>query len=202
MLRKRRKASRPEEAEMDLMPMIDIIFQLLLFFILSAKFIAFEGQLQAYLPKDRGDKSPQEAQELVNVTFELAWDAATQKVACYTFDYDPPAGGERQRSYRFRDDAAVVEGVRDGKPAAQTETRIGVGRNEKISYDYAVPDFIEIEEYLAHRKAVQQQRAGKLPPVTVNFGDGVPWQMVVNILDSCTRLELTDFSINAQEIEN
>ena len=203
MLRKRRRTNRPEDTEMDLMPMIDIIFQLLIFFILSAKFIAFEAQLQAYLPKDRGDKSKESPQELVNVTFELAWDEAVQKVACYTFNYDPPGGGARQPSYRFRDDAAVVEGVdADGEPAAQTDTRIGVGRNEKISYDYAVPDFIEIEEYLAYRKAVQQQRAGKIPPVTVNFGDGVPWQMVVNILDSCTRLGLTDFSINAQEIEN
>ena len=204
MRRKRKNSKLPEDAEMDLMPMIDIIFQLLIFFLLSAKFIAFEGQLQAFLPKDRGKSSPQTQEELVNVTLELAWEASVQKVSCYTFDYDPPAGGARQNSYRFRDDAAVKEGVGPGgQPVAETDTRVGGGtRTGKIRYDYGVPDFMEIEEYLAFRKGVQMQRGAKVPPVTVNFGDGVPWQMVVNILDSCTRLGLTDFSINAQEIEN
>ena len=35
------------EEKPNLTPMIDIIFQLLIFFVLTAKFIAFEGQLQA-----------------------------------------------------------------------------------------------------------------------------------------------------------
>ena len=45
-----------EEAEMDMTPMIDIVFQLLIFFLLSAKFISLEGQLSSYLPKDRGSR--------------------------------------------------------------------------------------------------------------------------------------------------
>lgn len=48
------KSKKTEEVRPNLTPMIDIIFQLLIFFVLTAKFIAFEGQLQAYLPKDRG----------------------------------------------------------------------------------------------------------------------------------------------------
>lgn len=36
-----------EESELDMTPMIDIVFQLLIFFLLSAKFISLEGQLSS-----------------------------------------------------------------------------------------------------------------------------------------------------------
>ena len=44
----------PQEFEINMTPMIDVIFQLVLFFVFSMKFMAFEGQINAFLPKDRG----------------------------------------------------------------------------------------------------------------------------------------------------
>ena len=71
--------------EMEMTPMIDIVFQLLIFFLLSAKFIALEGQLTSYLPKDKGLSSAVTPMELVNVTFELSWtgDDKTGEVECH-----------------------------------------------------------------------------------------------------------------------
>jgi len=43
-----------EETKMELTPMIDVTFLLLIFFLCSIKFKILEGKLQTYLPKDVG----------------------------------------------------------------------------------------------------------------------------------------------------
>ena len=78
-----------EESELDMTPMIDIVFQLLIFFLLSAKFIALEGQLSSYLPKDRGLQASFSKIEPDEVIFLLEWvpDPAreeTRRVRCQT----------------------------------------------------------------------------------------------------------------------
>jgi biopolymer transport protein ExbD len=45
---------RGEEIKSDMTPMIDVVFQLLIFFMLSIKFKILEGKLSAFLPKDVG----------------------------------------------------------------------------------------------------------------------------------------------------
>ena len=50
-----RKRQVPEEPlKGDMTPMIDVVFQLLIFFMLSIEFKELEGKLSAYLPKDVG----------------------------------------------------------------------------------------------------------------------------------------------------
>ncbi|MBI4712244.1 MAG: biopolymer transporter ExbD [Planctomycetes bacterium] len=48
--------SKTEEASMDIpmTPMIDVIFQLMIFFMCSIHFKSLEGKLYSYLPKDKG----------------------------------------------------------------------------------------------------------------------------------------------------
>lgn len=55
------KAYRPEEANMELnmTPMIDIIFQLMIFFMCSIHFKSLEGKLYSYLPKSVGPEPTQ-----------------------------------------------------------------------------------------------------------------------------------------------
>jgi biopolymer transport protein ExbD len=50
------KASQTQEANMELnmTPMIDVIFQLMIFFMCSIHFKSLEGKLLAYNPKDKG----------------------------------------------------------------------------------------------------------------------------------------------------
>ena len=50
-----------EETKMELTPMIDVTFLLLIFFLCSIKFKILEGKLQTYLPKDVGvNTTPQD----------------------------------------------------------------------------------------------------------------------------------------------
>ena len=46
-----------EEIEMQMTPMIDVVFLLLIFFLCTLKFKLLEGKLAAYLPKDLGGNS-------------------------------------------------------------------------------------------------------------------------------------------------
>ena len=57
MARRKRKRPEPTSAvkeEMEMTPMIDVTFLLLVFFLLTLKFKVLEGKLAAYLPKDAG----------------------------------------------------------------------------------------------------------------------------------------------------
>jgi biopolymer transport protein ExbD len=57
MARRRRKPEEPIKGDMT--PMIDVTFQLLIFFMLTIKFKTLEGKLSAYLPKDVGVNTTQ-----------------------------------------------------------------------------------------------------------------------------------------------
>ena len=51
------KRKMPEEVEnegADMTPMIDVVFQLLIFFMLTMQFKEIEGKLLSQLPKDKG----------------------------------------------------------------------------------------------------------------------------------------------------
>jgi biopolymer transport protein ExbD len=44
--------------ELNMTPMIDVIFQLIIFFMCSIHFKSLEGKLYAYMPRDKGDNGP------------------------------------------------------------------------------------------------------------------------------------------------
>jgi len=61
-----------EEYKMEMTPMIDVTFLLLIFFLLTIKFKVLEGKLAAYLPKDVGvNSSPAEPKEKVEITIHV-----------------------------------------------------------------------------------------------------------------------------------
>jgi len=62
----------PEEMKGDMTPMIDVVFQLLIFFMLTIKFKTLEGKLAAYLPKDVGvNTSPATPKEKVEIKLKV-----------------------------------------------------------------------------------------------------------------------------------
>ena len=61
-----------EEAKMDMTPMIDVVFQLIIFFMCNIKYKTLEGRLDAYLPKDVGvNTSPATQIEKVEITIKV-----------------------------------------------------------------------------------------------------------------------------------
>ena len=87
-----------EEHEMEMTPMIDVTFLLLIFFLLTIKFKILEGKLSAYLPKDVGvNSSPAEPKEKVEITIHV--EQAGDKVYAAAPDKGQPWGGEPTRRY-------------------------------------------------------------------------------------------------------
>jgi len=80
-----------EESKLEMTPMIDVTFLLLIFFMCTIKFKTLEGKLSAYLPKDVGSNTTEaEPKEKVEIQLKVlnpgtklspdeksAWDPAT-----------------------------------------------------------------------------------------------------------------------------
>lgn len=206
-LKKSEETSR--EFEINMTPMIDVIFQLVLFFVFSMKFLAFEGQINAFLPKNRGNDpvTPDFNRELRQVTLFLEWDESNGgNVILRTLNYQPPGGGERIEDYLFPMDPGVktVAGP-GGQPRTITQTVMKTPDGRKggpVTYDYGAPDFNELERYLRDQKQEYDQRTGQGTGLrlTVNFVSQTPWQMVVSIVDICARVGITDFALNPLEL--
>lgn len=91
---------REERAELDMTPMIDVTFLLLIFFMCTLRFKVLEGQLTAFLPKDAGvNVMPAVPVEKVQVTVRLT-DAGTKMNAAGTMPYADNSGQSR---HTFRD---------------------------------------------------------------------------------------------------
>ena len=180
MKKRRSSVSEPEEMEINMLPMIDIVFQLLIFFVLTMKFIQLEGELRSYLPKNRGlQQTVATSIDLDNVTVFLDWVGEPLDGYCraITNNYRSPAGAV-QRRHEF----SRVQ----GDPTGPVE--------------YQHPNFNEIEGYIKQRKD-SYSGIGFGLPVTVNFSDSVPVQMVVNMVDLCVKLGIEDFALNAQGVD-
>ena len=189
-----------EKADMDMTPMIDIVFQLLIFFLLSAKFIALEGQLSSYLPKDRGLQASFSKIEPDEVIFFLEWVAdpvndKTGRVRCQTINYKPKPGVSGE-DHEFESQDATVGRVEYGPDRRLVQYGEGIDMP-----GYHIPNFINIEDYLNFRHGMYETKgSGKSIPVTINVSDNAPMQMVANIVDICTRIGITNVTIAAKEI--
>lgn len=81
-----------EKCELQMTPMIDVTFLLLIFFMCTLKFKILEGKLTAYLPKDVGvqafDTPPVEKVDIRldvrNSGTKMRWDMATKSAVQYS----------------------------------------------------------------------------------------------------------------------
>jgi len=69
----RRRLDPSDEAKVDLTPMIDIVFNLLIFFMCATKIRSTDGVIQAFLPKDKGLGTTPAQTALTDVRVKLLW---------------------------------------------------------------------------------------------------------------------------------
>lgn len=69
--KKRRKGVGGEEMELQLTSMIDVIFQLLIYFVITANFAIYEGTIQATLPGSNNPNEIDRMDELQMLTIEV-----------------------------------------------------------------------------------------------------------------------------------
>src|SRR5262245_56209261 len=74
------EASNDNPLPLNVVPLIDVIFCLLLFFMCSFHFKTLEGKMEAWLPTDKGEGAPQPNKAaLSEIRITLDWDATTSR---------------------------------------------------------------------------------------------------------------------------
>jgi len=64
----------------NVVPMVDVIFCLCVFFMCSLKFKQLEGKFDSWLPRDKGVSGPSKIDELIKeIRVAMFWDATQQK---------------------------------------------------------------------------------------------------------------------------
>jgi biopolymer transport protein ExbD len=89
-----------EETKMDMTPMIDVTFQLIIFFLFNIRFKVLEGKLAAYLPKDVGVNA-YSASPLEKVEIGIYVEEPGQKVYAEEPGKGAPWRGEPDRRFEF-----------------------------------------------------------------------------------------------------
>ncbi len=169
-----RQEAEDEEPGISMTPMIDIVFQLLIFFMLACRFRTEEGQMHAFLPKNRGlGTAGTPAITLQEVRIKLLW------VESNSFRETPhPEHGR------------TLLKIKDIKfPFVQNR------------YGEIIPDYKKVYQYICKaRDHFTPTRSYKTLPVIIDARALVPFEHVIASLNECVRAQITDITFAAPEI--
>lgn len=183
MAKRRGSKFESEEVELDMTPMIDIVFNLLIFFMCAMKFKTQEGLIEAYLPKNRGQSSGTPQIDLNEVRIKLLW---------YSRD------GRPTTVKTFREGGCVVLKVGDEMFNSAGEFEDHVVRGSSM------PELSPVwKELGAKIDAFKQGYSGKGEkglPVIIDARKQVPTKYVISTLNEVIRAGIQDVTFAAPEI--
>ena len=170
----RRRRARNGSPTLRLMPMIDVVFLLLIYFLCVTKLTEREVRLKGFLPRLGIHPEIEEDVDLQEARLRLRMENGACRCE-YPDDLSP-------RGYsRF---------------ASQSVLDFQTKRME------TVPDWQAVRAYLVTEKQFYDEH-GLGPdglPVVLDFTYDVPWKHVVSIMDICADLELDNLRVAAPEL--
>ena len=168
-----------EEVKMDMTPMIDVVFQLLIFFLCATKFKAEEGNLKAYLPKDRGQGTGKMTKDNKEVRVKLLWFNNNSDQP--SDDFDP-----RENHVVLKVGNNVLNDV-DYYPDPLLYKSLEKGQT---------PDYASLTELLRNAAAgySSESAESKGQPVIIDARVHVPYKHVVRVLNCCVEAGIQDIS--------
>jgi biopolymer transport protein ExbD len=165
---RRKQRNQPEEVKGDMTPMIDIIFQLLIFFMLTMNFKEIEGKINSHLPKDKGlGPTVEQPPELRELRIAVIGSAAQAHIAQVRYE-QRPIGEVRMRV----DASGEMTGGED-------PTNEGVWlRMEK-----------DVERWFRQARITAEALGERVPPLKIDT-EKTPaaYQFVVQVLDRAKKL--------------
>ncbi len=154
-----------EEFKMEMTPMIDVTFLLLIFFLCTIKFKVLEGKLSAYLPKDVGvNQSEAEPKEKIEITIKIKKEG--QRVFASGTEKGQLYDGSEGRRFEF--------------VGRQLSYSIGPRKTEKIS---------DIGKWLEDFFRKDPER-----PSTIDCRPGTVYGDMVPVLDAAVEAGFTDIT--------
>ena len=159
-------------------PMIDIVFNLLIFFMCATKFRTEEGQIEAYLPKNRGQSSGTPQIDLNEVRIKLLW-------------YD--RGGRPTTVKNTRAGGCVVLKLGD-------ETFNNAGELEDMRHFEGGQIWKDLFDKLTAFKKGYTGSGEKGLPVIIDSRKQIPTKYVISTLNEVVRAGITDVTFAAPEV--
>ena len=151
-----------EEPRLQFTSMIDVIFQLLLFFLVTIKFPTNEGLLKAFLPKESSEPSKAEQDETIADTY-IQWGKSDGQIHLQVGMTDL---GVLALNNKGQTDEQVVLEVAD------------------VS--------LSLENELTRRRKYLQDEGKGEPKVVIKAEETIPYKYVVYVLNVCGKLEIKD----------
>jgi biopolymer transport protein ExbD len=173
MSSKRRRFPIPA-GDMDMNPMIDIVFNLLIFFMCATKFRTAEGMIESYLPKNRGTGPGTAEIELTEVRIKLLWCDATGRET---------KGKKGFVVLKIGDEPFNAAGDLEAQPYPETST-VWASLHAKI-----------LELKTAYNGSNPKGR-----PVIIDSRQHVPTKFVVSTLNEVVRAGIQDVTFAAPEL--
>jgi len=114
------------QIELDLTPMIDVVFLLLIFFMCTLTFVVVEGRLATHLPKDRGPGS-ETVKDLLS-PLELGVERDASRIGGVAVRVGP----------RQLVSVSALPGLLANKLAQQPDLRARISTGEDVNYGQAI----------------------------------------------------------------
>lgn len=108
----------------NVVPLVDIIFCLCVFFMCSFKFRQLEGKFDSWLPRDKGAEGLPSLEMISEVRVALMWDEATQTMTRQMGVRKIPDDNDLQKSIKEAHDAKVAQGKPDAPVTIDADSRI------------------------------------------------------------------------------
>jgi biopolymer transport protein ExbD len=169
-----RREAKDEKCDINMTPMVDCVFQLLIFFICACRFRTSEEHIKAFLPKNRGlgTKGPVVVPPFP-VRVKLLW-------------VEPNSLKETKEPDRGR----VILKVKDKNFRWVTN-----------QFGETLPDYEELYKLILEQQRVFVPRGiYQSQPVIIDARPLVPFKHVVYALNACVRAKITDITFAAPEM--
>jgi biopolymer transport protein ExbD len=141
---KRRDVKTPEKIDINMTPMIDVVFQLMAFFLMTFKVAAVEGDFNMKLPKDERSAGPANTQvEMIDVVMRATpnGDLGLLGVAGA-----PPFTGDVYRRFQQLTEY-VARKVNQAKGAGQDEPEIQIDADDNLRYENIISAVAAVSSY-------------------------------------------------------
>jgi biopolymer transport protein ExbD len=173
--RKMREEAISEEPELMMTPMVDIVFQLLIFFMLACRFRTTDGQLDTYLPKNRGQGTASTPDVPFRpVRIKLLW-----VIPGTTRETRDPVNGQT---------LLKIEQIRF--------------RNVRNRFGEAMPDYQKLYSYVCRaRDLYPPTKTFPTLPVIIDSRPQVPFKHVIYAANECIRAGIKDLTFAKEEID-
>ncbi|MFT4537600.1 MAG: biopolymer transport protein ExbD [Planctomycetota bacterium] len=153
-----------EKVELEMTPMIDVTFLLLIFFMCTLKFKTLEGKLAAYLPKDVGvNQMDAEPIEKVEILMRVVEPGTKYK----------DLGDDKLGPYN---------GV----------GRFVYGNDRVVQYSVGIKKTTKLSEIETKLKSIREKEPDR--PATIDARPGTVYGDVIKVLDVALSAEFTDIT--------